>query len=62
MAFIKSKIDEIANKLIDFNDIALDIALTKDNVMLIEFNFRYGIEHQQCVLGGVRKLFNIPNK
>lgn len=59
---IKDKITAIANKLIDFNDIALDIALTKDDVMLIEFNFRYGVEHQQCVLGGVRQLFNISNK
>lgn len=59
---IKEKIETIANKLIDFNDIALDIALTDNGPILLEFNFRYGIEHQQCVLGGVRKLINIDRK
>lgn len=59
---IKGEIDAIANKLIDFNDIALDIAITNRGAMIIEFNFRYGVEHQQCVVGGVRKILNIPNK
>lgn len=58
---IKNGIEIIANKLIDFNDIALDIALTDNGPILIEYNFRYGIEHQQCVLGGVRKILNISN-
>ena len=59
---VKSEIVLIANKLIDFKDIALDIALTEQGARLLEFNFRYGIEHQQCVIGGVRRIFNIPNK
>lgn len=59
---VKYQIEAIANKLIDFKDIALDIAITNDNVILVEFNFRYGIEHQQCVLGGMRRTFNISNK
>lgn len=59
---VKKGIENIANKLIDFNDIGLDIALTNNGPILVEFNFRYGIEHQQCVLGGVRRIFNINNK
>lgn len=59
---VKKQIEQIANKLIDFKDIALDIAITEDKVILVEFNFRYGVEHQQCVLGGVRRIFNIPNR
>lgn len=59
---VKKQIENIANKLIDFKDIALDIAITNQNVILIEFNFRYGIEHQQCVLGGMRRVLNISNK
>lgn len=58
---VKTQIELIANKLIDFKDIALDIAITMEKVILIEFNFRYGIEHQQCVLGGMRRILNIPN-
>lgn len=60
-AEVKQQIEEIANKLIDFNDIALDIAITNEGVILVEFNFRYGLEHQQCVLGGMRRHLNIPN-
>lgn len=59
---VKTQIESIANKLIDFKDIALDIALTPQGAILVEFNFRYGVEHQQCVVGGVRRLFNIDNK
>ena len=58
---IKKQIEEIANKLIDFRDIALDIAITPHGAILVEFNFRYGVEHQQCVIGGVRRIFNISN-
>lgn len=59
---IKKQIEDIANKLIDFNDIALDIAVTTNGAILVEFNFRYGVEHQQCVIGGVRRIFNISNR
>lgn len=59
---VKTEIESIANKLIDFNDIALDIAITSTKAIIVEFNFRYGIEHQQCVIGGMRKILNIPNK
>ena len=58
---VKSQIESIANKLSDFKDIALDIAITDKEVILVEFNFRYGIEHQQCVIGGVRQILNIKN-
>lgn len=58
---IKKQIEEIANKLIDFHDVALDIALTPNGAILVEFNFRYGVEHQQCVVGGVRRIFSINN-
>lgn len=56
---LKEEIESIGTKLIDFKNIALDIAVTKEGAKLLEFNFRYGIEHQQCVLGGVRKLLGI---
>ena len=56
---LKGEIEEIGTKLIDFRNIALDIAVTEEGAKLLEFNFRYGIEHQQCVLGGVRKVLNI---
>lgn len=59
---IKKQIEEIANKLVDFRDIALDIAVTPNGAILVEFNFRYGVEHQQCVIGGVRRIFNISNR
>ena len=59
---IKNQIESIANKLIDFKDVALDIAITPQGAILVEFNFRYGVEHQQCVIGGVRRIFNISNK
>lgn len=59
---LKAQIESIGTKLIDFKNIALDIAVTDEGAILLEFNFRYGIEHQQCVLGGVRRLLDIyPN-
>ena len=59
---LKQEIEAIGTKLIDFKNIALDIAVTEDGARLLEFNFRYGIEHQQCVLGGVRRLLGIYPK
>lgn len=56
---LKAQIESIGTKLIDFKNIALDIAVTDEGAKLLEFNFRYGIEHQQCVLGGVRRLLGI---
>jgi hypothetical protein len=56
---LKAQIESIGTKLIDFKNIALDIAITDEGAKLLEFNFRYGIEHQQCVLGGVRRLLGI---
>lgn len=56
---LKDQIESIGTKLIDFKNIALDIAVTDEGAKLLEFNFRYGIEHQQCVLGGVRRLLGI---
>lgn len=59
---LKREIEAIGTKLIDFKNIALDIAVTEEGAKLLEFNFRYGIEHQQCVLGGARRLLDIyPN-
>ncbi len=56
---LKDQIEGIGTKLIDFNNIALDIAVTEEGPKLLEFNFRYGLEHQQCVLGGVRRILDI---
>ena len=60
---ILEKTEVLASKLIDFKNIGLDVAITDAGPILVEFNFRYGIEQQQCVFGGVRKLLNIyPDK
>ena len=59
---IKKQIEVIATKIVEFNNVALDIALTEDGPILLEYNFRYGIEHQQIVLGGVKSLLRIGNK
>lgn len=56
---LRSQIEQIGTKLRDFNNIALDIAVTEEGPLLLEFNFRYGLEHQQCVLGGVRRVLDI---
>lgn len=61
-SILRSEIEVVANKLAEFRNIALDIAVTDDGVKLIEFNFHYGIEHQQCVLGGVRRILGIDRK
>lgn len=56
---LRNQIEQIGTQLLDFKNIALDIAVTDKGPLLLEFNFRYGIEHQQCTLGGVRKVLNI---
>lgn len=56
---LKQQIESIGTKLIDFKNIALDIAVTEEGAKLLEFNFRYGMDHQQCVLGGVRRLLDV---
>ncbi len=60
---IKSQISDICNKLSEFKDIALDIAITDNEVELIELNFKYGIDHLQTSCGGMRRVLNIyPEK
>lgn len=62
-SLIKHQISDIANKLKDFKDVALDIAITSDGVELIELNFTYGIDHLQTACGGMRKQLNVyPDK
>lgn len=56
---IKSQISDICNKLSEFKDIALDIAITDNEVELIELNFKYGIDHLQTSCGGMRRVLNI---
>lgn len=56
---LKTEIEDIGTKLIEFKNLALDIAVTEEGAKLLEYNFRYGVEHQQCVLGGVRRILGI---
>lgn len=56
---IKKQVEEYASRLIDFRDVALDVAVLNDGVCIIEYNFGYGIDHIQKTMGGVAKIFNI---
>jgi transcriptional regulator with XRE-family HTH domain len=52
-----------AQHLAMFRDIALDVAITKTGIEIIEFNFGYGIDHLQSTCGGMRRKLhlNVPN-
>ena len=56
---IRQEIENYASKLVKFHDIGLDIALTKNGFVFIEFNFRYGIDHIQRTVGGVRRILKV---
>ena len=56
---IKKQVEEYASKLLDFRDVALDVAVLENGVSIIEYNFGYGIDHIQKTIGGIAKILNI---
>lgn len=56
---IKSKILEYAEKAKEFKEIAWDIAVLDDRILVIEINAYYGLEHLQCCIGGMRRRLNV---
>lgn len=56
---IKDQIEDFASKLVDFRDIALDVAVLDDGVSIIEYNFGYGIDHIQKTIGGIAKVLDV---
>lgn len=56
---IKTKICKFAEKLSMFKELAWDIAISIDDVIVIEVNSYYGIDHLQCCSGGVAKKLHL---
>lgn len=56
---IKDQIEDFASKVVDFRDIALDVAVLDDGVSIIEYNFGYGIDHIQKTIGGIAKVLDV---
>ncbi len=56
---IKRDIEDIATRLVELRDVALDVAITDDGVVLIEYNLGYGIDHIQKTIGGVSRILNV---
>ena len=60
---IKEQILSAAGKLPGLSDIAWDIAITGGGISVVEINSGYGIDHLQCVCGGMRKRLGVfPGK
>ena len=59
---IKDKICGFADKIMEYNEIAWDIAVGTDKVYVIEVNAFYGLDHLQCCIGGMRGKLNFPVK
>lgn len=62
--FIKEQILSAAGKLPGLSDVAWDIAITEGGgISVVEINFYYGIDHLQCVCGGMRQRLGVfPDK
>ncbi len=56
---IKNNILSYAEKVKELKEIAWDIAITKDEVVVIELNLYYGISHLQCCCGGLRSVLHV---
>ena len=56
---IKGQIEDFASKLVDFRDVALDVAVLDDGVSIVEYNFGYGIDHIQKTIGGIATILNV---
>lgn len=58
---IKKFTIEAAQKLSDFTYLGWDIALTRDRPIAIETNYKFGLDHYQIALGGLREILDIRN-
>lgn len=56
---IKNKIENYAEKFTEIKEIAWDVALTEEGVVIIELNIGYGLDHLQCCCGGMRRVLNV---
>lgn len=57
--YIKEQIIEYAKAIPEIKELAWDIAITGDKVLVIEINLGYGLSHLQCCCGGMRRKLNI---
>ena len=58
---IKKFTAENAKKLAQFTYLGWDVALTKGIPLAIETNLKFGLDHYQFALGGLREIFRISN-
>lgn len=58
---IKEFAMESAKKLPQFTYLGWDIAIAKEDVLAIETNLGFGLDHYQVVLGGLRGIFQISD-
>lgn len=56
---IKMQLEKYASLIPELPEIAWDVALTKDGVVIIELNTGYGIDHLQCCCGGMRRKLEV---
>lgn len=56
---IRKEVQAYASRLIEFNEIALDVAITDNGIQIIELNLGYGIDHVQKTCGGMRKILSV---
>lgn len=56
---IKKSILDYAAKLKEVKEIAWDIAIVDEGILVIEINIGYGLDHLQCCCGGLRRILNI---
>ncbi|BBN82626.1 hypothetical protein PA25_26110 [Pseudoalteromonas sp. A25] len=54
---IKADIVDFAKKMTLYNLVGWDVALTKDGPIVIEANTKFGIDHSQSGVGGMKELF-----
>lgn len=56
---IKVQLEKYASLIPELPEIAWDVALTDDGVVIIELNTGYGIDHLQCCCGGMRRKLGV---
>lgn len=56
---IMGGVKELAVKAPEFPDVAWDIAVTENNLTVLEFNIYYGIDGLQDFFGGLRRKLNV---
>jgi len=56
---IKNEILANASKAPELPEVAWDVAVQENGIVVIELNLNYGIDHLQCCIGGMRRKLNI---